>query len=173
MTDKRMNMKKLLFVIVLLAGVIKSYGQNPLRVGASQLNAGFGLSGYGIPIYVGLDYGASRDFTLGGELSFRSYSDHYSGAIYNHTIMGIAANGNYHFNTVLDMPHDWDFYAGLNLGFYAWTSPSDYPGDHNSGLGLGLQVGGRYYLSKTVGLNLEVGGGTATSGGKFGLTFKL
>ena len=71
------------------------------------------------------------------------------------------------------MPSNWDFYAGLNLGFYAWTSPSDYPGDHTSGVGLGAQIGGRYYFSRTVGLNLELGGGTVTSGGKFGLTFKL
>ena len=166
-------MKKLLFTIVLLAGMISSYGQNPLAVGAAQLNAGLGFSGYGIPVYVGLDFGAARDFTLGGELSFRSYNDSYNGIGYDHTIIGISANGNYHFNTVLDMPNNWDFYAGLNLGFYAWTSPSDYPGDHSSGVGLGAQVGGRYYFSKKVGLNLEVGGGTVTSGGKFGLTFKL
>jgi outer membrane immunogenic protein len=166
-------MKKLLSVFVLLGAMINSYAQNPLTVGASQLNAGLGFSGYGVPVYVGLDYGASRDFTLGGELSFRSYSDHYNGTGYNHTIIGIAANGNYHFNTVLDMPDEWDFYAGLNLGFYAWTSSSDYPGDRNSGLGVGLPVGGRDYLSRTVGINLEVGGGTTTSGGKFGLTFKL
>ena len=166
-------MKKLLFTIALLAGMISSYGQNPLAVGAAQLNAGLGFSGYGLPVYLGLDFGASRDFTLGGELSFRSYSDNYNGFGYNHNIIGISGNGNYHFNTVLDMPSNWDFYAGLNLGFYVWTSPSDYPGNHTSGLGLGAQVGGRYYFSRKVGLNLELGGGSVTSGGKIGLTFKL
>jgi len=166
-------MKKLLFTILLLAGIISSYGQNPLTVGKAQLNAGLGFSGYGIPVYVGLDFGAARDFTLGGELSFRSYNDNYNGTGYNHTIFGISANGNYHFNTVLDMPNKWDFYAGLNLGFYAWTSPSDYPGNHSSGVGLGAQIGGRYYFTQKVGLNLELGGGTVTSGGKIGLTFKL
>jgi len=40
-------------------------------------------------------------------------------------------------------------------------------------LGLGAQVGGRYYISNKVALNLEFGGGNAFSGGKFGLTFKL
>jgi len=166
-------MKKLLFTVVLLAAMISSYGQNPLAVGAAQLNAGVGFSGYGIPVYLGLDFGASRDFTLGGGLSFHYYNDDYNGNGYNHNIIGISANGNYHFNTVLDMPKNWDFYAGLSLGFYAWTSPSDYPGNHSSGIGLGAQIGGRYYFSRTVALNLELGGGTVTSGGKIGLTFKL
>ena len=168
-----MLMKKLLFTIALLVGIIDSYGQNPLTVGKAQLNAGLGFSGYGIPVYVGLDFGAARDFTLGGELSFRSYNDDYNGTEYNHAIFGISANGNYHFNTVLDMPSNWDFYAGLTLGFYSWTSSSDYPGDHNSGLGLGAQIGGRYYFSETFGINLELGGGTVSSGGKFGVTIKL
>lgn len=166
-------MKKLLLTIVLLAGVICSYGQNPLSVGKAQLNAGFGFSGWGVPVYLGLDFGASRDFTLGGELSFRSYRDDYNGVGYGHSIIGVSGNANYHFNTVLNIPSAWDFYGGLNLGFYSWTSSSDYPGNHTSGVSLGAQIGGRYYFSHKVGLNLELGGGNAFSGGKIGLTFKL
>ena len=71
------------------------------------------------------------------------------------------------------MTNQWDFYAGLNLGYYTWSSPSDYPGNRTSGLGLGAQVGGRYYFTPKVGINLEIGGGNAFSGGKIGLTFKL
>jgi outer membrane immunogenic protein len=166
-------MKKLLLTIVLLTGVICSYAQNPLPVGRAQLNAGLGFSDWGVPIYLGLDFGAARDFTVGGELSFRSYRDNFNGVGYGHSIIGLSANGNYHFNTVLDMPSDWDFYAGLNLGFYSWTSSSDYPGNRSSGISLGAQIGGRYYFTQKVGLNLELGGGNAFSGGKIGLTFKL
>ncbi len=82
-------------------------------------------------------------------------------------------NGNYHFNTLLKIPRSWDLYAGLNLGFYVWNSSRDYPGNRASGLGLGAQVGARYFLSNKVGLNLELGGGNAFSGGKFGVTIKL
>lgn len=166
-------MKKLLFTFILLTVMICSYGQNPLAVGRAQLNAGLGFSDWGIPVYVGLDFGVARDFTLGGELSFRSYRDNYNGVGYGHNILGISANGNYHFNTVLNMTSKWDVYAGLNLGFYSWASSSDYPGNHTSGLGLGAQVGGRYYFTKKVGLNLELGGGNAFSSGKIGMTFKL
>jgi hypothetical protein len=35
------------------------------------------------------------------------------------------------------------------------------------------QVGGRYYFTEKVGINLEVEGGNAFSGGKFGLSIKL
>jgi len=40
-------------------------------------------------------------------------------------------------------------------------------------MGRGAQIGGRYYFTQKVGINLELGGGNAFSGGKIGLTFKL
>jgi hypothetical protein len=166
-------MNKTLLTIALLSGIICSYGQNPLTVGKGQLNTGLGLSNWGIPVYLGFDYGLTRDFTFGGEYSFRSYRDNYDGSSYHHTIVGISGSGNYHFNTILNLSSEWDFYAGLNLGIYAWSSLADYHGNHTSGLGAGAQVGGRYYLNQKVGLNLELGGGNAFSGIKFGLTFKL
>jgi len=85
----------------------------------------------------------------------------------------VSANGNYHFNSLLDIPNNWDFYAGLNLGFYIWNSSDDYPGSNTSGLGLGAQVGGRYYFNDKLGVNLEFGGGNAFSGGKVGVSVRL
>jgi len=139
--------------------------QSPLDKGRAQLNAGVGFSGWGVPLYIGMDFGVARDITLGFEGSFRNYNEKYRDDRYKSTILG-----NYHFNRILDIPSDWDFYAGLNIGFYSWASPDDYPGEHNSGLGMGLQVGGRYFINDNFGLNLEVGGGNAFAGGKFGIT---
>jgi len=48
-----------------------------------------------------------------------------------------------------------------------------YPGSHTSGLGIGAQVGGRYYFSDNVGINIEFGGGNAFSGGKVGISILL
>lgn len=166
-------MKKYFLILSLLLFSNLIFAQSPIGKGESQLNAGIGLSSWGVPVYLGLDYGVHPDITVGGELSFRSYRDKYANVNYDHSIIGISGNGNYHFNRVLEIPKKWDFYAGLNLGFYIWSSPNDYQGSHSSGLGLGAQVGGRYFLSDKVGLNLEFGGGNAFSGGKFGLTFKL
>lgn len=165
-------MKKLSIIILLSAiSLFTVKAQNQLSNGRVQLNAGVGFSGWGVPIYVGMDFGVSRDITLGFEGSFRNYRENYSDIKYHSTIFGISGNGNYHFNRVLEIPSNWDFYAGLNLGFYAWTSPNDYPGEGNSGLGLGAQIGGRYFFNDRFGLNLEAGGGNAFSGGKFGITY--
>ena len=166
-------MKKQLLILsfVLFSSLI--YAQSPIAKGESQINAGLGLSSWGVPVYIGFDHGVHPDITVGGELSYRSYSDKYANVSYDHSVIGISGNGNYHFNRVLEIPKNWDFYAGLNLGFYIWNSPSDYHGSHSSELGLGAQVGGRYYFSDKIGLNLEFGGGNAFSGGKIGLTFKL
>lgn len=169
-------MKKLLVLSFLLGIGQLAFGQYALDKGQSQFNGGFGFSSWGVPIYAGFDVGVHRDISVGGELSFRSYYDNYrdpNGNSYHHSIVGLAGNGNYHFNTLLEIPKNWDFYAGLNLGFYFWNSDDDYPGTRSSGLALGGQVGGRYYFSRKFGLNLEVGGANAFSGGKFGVTLKF
>lgn len=167
-------MKKQLVIVTMLVFLGQlTFGQYALPKGKSQLNVGIGFSSWGTPVYLGFDHGVHKDISVGGELSYRGYHDNWDNYRYNHNIIGISGNGNYHFNHALDIPKDWDFYAGLNLGFYIWSSPDAYAGSHSSGLGLGAQIGGRYYLSNKVALNLEFGGGNAFSGGKFGLTFKL
>jgi len=166
-------MKKIFLALALLVAFIAVFAQNPVAVGQTQVNVGVGFSSWGVPVYVGLDYGAGKDVTIGGELSYHAYRENYHDNRYNHSIIGISGNANYHFNHVMNIPRNWDFYAGLNLGYYVWSSPDDYPDSDHSGLGLGAQIGGRYYFSEKTGVNLEFGGGNAFSGGKFGLSFKL
>lgn len=164
-------MKKLILIFGLFFLTTGAMAQSPLVKGGKQFNAGVGLSGWGVPIYLGLDFGVHPDISLGVEVSFRRYKEKWNKTYYYyHNVMGVSGNFNYHFNRILQIPPKWDFYAGLNIGYYIWSSPDYYPGDHVSGLGLGLQVGGRYYLTEKVGLNLEFGGGNAFSGGKFGVS---
>lgn len=166
-------MKKQILTLILILATSFVFAQSNISKGESQINVGVGLSSWGVPVYLGFDYGVHQDITLGAEASFRSYNDNWHDNKYRHSVIGIQGNANYHFNTVLNIPSNWDFYAGLNLGFYSWNSPNDYEGSHTSGLGLGAQIGGRYFFSNKVGINLEFGGGNAFSGGKFGLTIKL
>jgi hypothetical protein len=166
-----MKKQVLTFGFLFIASII--FAQCPIQRGQAQFNAGVGLSSWGIPVYLGLDYGVHKDITVGGELSFRSYKDNIKKNKYKHSIIGISGNGNYHFNTLLNIPTNWDFYAGLNIGFYNWSSPDNYPGSHASGLGLGSQIGGRFYFSEKFGINLEFGGGNTFSEGKFGISIKL
>ncbi|MBW6515723.1 MAG: porin family protein [Candidatus Cloacimonetes bacterium] len=166
-------MKKMLFMVVLLVSCGAIFAQNPVAEGQTQFNAGLGFSNRSVPVYIGLDYGIHKDITLGGELSFISYHERYQQNKYNHSVIGISGNANYHFNHILNIPLDWDFYIGPNLGFYIWNSPDDYPGSRTSGLGFGAQIGGRYYFTDKFGINLEFGGGNVFSGGKFGISLKL
>ncbi len=166
-------MKKLLILICLAGLVTLAMGQSPLQMGQNQINAGVGLSEWGVPVYLGFDHGISRDVSIGAEVSYKNFREDYHEGHYNHKVMGLSGNANYHFNRIAHIPRDWDLYAGLNIGYYIWDSPDDYPGDHKTSVGLGMQLGGRYYFSDTFGVNLEFGGGNAFSGGKFGVTIKL
>lgn len=151
----------------------KEGGLTPLSIGQNQLNAGVGLSSWGIPIYIGIDHCFNKDLTFGAEISYRQYHNHWGNYYYDESLFGIYVNGNYHFNNLLQIPSQWDLYAGLNLGFNMWTGNNKYSNSHSSGIGLGGQIGGRYYFSDKLGLNLEFGGGNAFSGGKFGISVKL
>jgi outer membrane immunogenic protein len=166
-------MKKYFILISLALITVLAFSQNPLYKGSSQLNAGFGLSDAGVPVYVGFDHAISRDVTLGAEFSFRAYNDNWTNNYYNNNIIGISGNANYHFNNLLHISSRWDLYAGANLGFYIWNSPDGSTGNISSRLGLGGQLGVRYYFTNSFGINLEFGGGNAFNGGKLGLSFRL
>ena len=166
-------MRKQILTFIMIAATSAIFAQGPVSKGQSQINVGVGLSSWGVPVYLGFDYGVHPDVTLGAELSYRGYNEYYDKHDYHHSVTGISGNANYHFNTVLNIPSPWDFYAGLNLGFYNYNKDYEYKGHRNSGLGLGAQIGARYYFSNKFGVNLEFGGGNEFSGGKIGVTIKL
>ena len=170
-------MKKLKLVILftLLASTF-SLAQGTLGKGGKQLNAGLGFSDYGVPIYVGVDFGVHESVTIGPRLSFRNYGYTRSGYKYNQNLTVLSFNGNYHFNKLINLPSEWDLYAGLTLGYYFWSyvksSSGVYYEGNSSQIGLEAQIGGRYFFSDNFGLNLEFGGGSE-AGGRFGITYKF
>jgi hypothetical protein len=171
------HMKKIIlvfFVIILSFSLTKAQGT--LGNGGRQFNAGLGFSDYGVPIYAGADFGIHESVTIGPKISFRNYVYHKSSYEYRQSLMVLSFNGNYHFNQLLTLPSEWDFYAGLSLGYYFWsdvrTSSTVYYSGKSSMFGVDLQVGGRYFFSDNFGVNLEFGGGTATGGG-VGITYKF
>lgn len=175
-------MKKFLFLAGLFMAVATASAQADLGKGNLQLNAGTGISGWGIPVYVGLDYGVTDEITVGGELSYRYDTSHFGGRIskitYRHHTFGIFTNGNYHFNRLLRLPRQLDLYAGASLGFFFGSVTSSegdikYTGDDYSGFSLAAQTGARYFFTDNFGVNLELSGGLLTSGAKAGITFKF
>lgn len=168
-------MKKILFLAGLFMAVATASAQSGnLDQGRLQLNAGVGVSGWGIPVYVGLDYGVTNDISVGGEFTFRSYSH---SSYYTHNIIGFFGNGNYHFNNLFNLPRPLDLYAGLSLGVYTSTVTAkegrEYYGDSYSGFSLIGQTGARYFFTDNFGVNLELSGGVLTSGLKAGITYKF
>ena len=79
-------MKKLLILAFLTIATTVTFAQGNLEPGRNQLNAGFGLSGWGLPVYVGFDHGFKENITVGGELSFRSYNEKVSGTRYRSSL---------------------------------------------------------------------------------------
>jgi len=163
-------MKKISILSIFLFTSSLLLAQSPLGKGGRQFNAGLGFSSFGVPIYAGVDFGIHDDITIGPQISYRKYSDRIIGIDYNLNLIIIGLTGNYHFDRILDIPSEWNVYAGLSLNYYSWSTPSNYPGNRSSDLNIDLQIGGRYFWSENWAANLELGGGTS-SGGKIGITY--
>lgn len=170
-------MKKLLLFGALVAASF-AFGQR-VQKGEAQLNAGLGLgnSWGGLPIYVGADYGIHDDITIGVQGSFASKSETYLTNNFNLNWFSIGANGNYHFNRLLNIPNNWDLYAGATLVYNKVSlkdNNSSFPGyGEASSFGLAGQVGARYYFTNNLAINAEFGGGDFASGGKVGISYKF
>lgn len=150
-------MKKHFTLIALITLSLEVLAQNPIPSGTKFLNVGVGFSNHGVPINAGMDFGIGHNLSLGFDVTHRFD--------YKFENWGVAGTFNYHFNQVLNIPSNWDFYAGLNVGAAF--------GNGNSDVDLGAQIGGRYFFNNNTGINLQLGGGNNFSGTRVGLTFKL
>jgi len=151
----------------------------------SHLNVGLGLSRWGIPLHFSYDFPVASDINLAPWTSIQSYNERvkYNSNELNwsHTIIGLGVSGQYYFDSLLELPEQFDVYGGLGLGFYIWNTKYkgndfnnvDYTGSASGGLGGFLFVGGRYYMNDKVALNLELKGGNLLSVGQFGVSFRL
>ncbi len=153
-----MNMR---ILFVLLGFVFMSsfcHAQSPLYAGEKQANFGLGIDdGGGTPLYAGVDFNIANNLTLGPVAAVSS--DFFSGT----------GNLNYHFDELFVLPSEWNVYAGVNAGFIV-SLDDDFDGD---GFGIGAQLGGRYFFSDRLAVNLEGGGGNQLAGGKLGVTLKF
>ena len=176
-------MKYNFLTIIFLSVSAVLFGQ---RNTESYFNAGIGISNWGIPLYASFEKPVASDINLGGGASFQTVSrsvSYSSGrTTWRHTAVGLEAIGLYYADRVLALPSDFDVYGGLGLGFFFWdTSFKDgpngfnesYDGPASSGLGLRGFVGARYHMNSNLALNLELGGGSVISGGRFGLSWRL
>ncbi|MGV4438983.1 outer membrane beta-barrel protein [Ornithobacterium rhinotracheale] len=164
-------MKKLLFSALVAFGISQVSAQQ----GETLINAGVGFDSWsGVPVYVGAEHFVTNDITVGGQLGYGSASNYgYQSSKEKADIFSVGAVGNYYFDTLLNLPSEWDVYAGLNLTYYSASVKINNEKFNNSNTNFGAQIGTRYYFSTNWAANLQFGGGSEVSGGKIGVTYKF
>lgn len=147
----------------------------------NMLNAGIGLAAYtagGLPIGVSFEKGITDQISVGGFVDFARYGYNAGGYKWNYTFIYAGARASYHLGELLNVGNaKFDPYAGASLGFRSASYhdnsgyTADYVSPYNSGLFLGIHVGGRYLFSEKFGAFGEVGYGVSAL--KLGLTAKF
>jgi len=154
-------MKKIIFLLTLFVSIGM---QSQAQSNENHFNAGLGLNGWGVPIYASYDWAFRGDFNLGVGASLspnvNGGNDGPSGMA-----LGAGAFTQWYADALLDIPSDFDFYAGGGVFYYTYDKGGD--------LDLRIFLGGRYYVNRQMAINLELGGGSALSGGKIGLSWRL
>ncbi len=144
------------FVLLVMSLCTDVLAQSALKKGHLQFNGGTDqIFAYNYSA----DYAFHNDLTLGFEFISRKSKVVISlfevADVQQFVVRGKVLNLNYHMNTIWDMTDNWDIYIGPNYGYYEvvkgydmWTFP------HSK---LGGQLGMRYFVFRSLGLNVELG----------------
>jgi len=139
-------MKKIIVVFVLFFGINNLFAQ-----AKSQLN--FGL------------IGVSYEIPLATDVSIAPFA----GINPNFNWLSAGVKANYYFDTLLELPSEWDVYAGVNTGYaFAIKNNSDV-----NCFDIGLHVGGRWFWCDRWGVFLELGSGIVGATSGLGITMKM
>ena len=103
-------MKKMLLLLGSVLAISTASAQ-AFRKGDVQLNGGLGFSDISTMIYGGVDFGISKQVSLGGELFYRGTS---KGDI-EYSNIGVLFTSNLHFAQSIRVPSNLDLYGGLSL----------------------------------------------------------
>lgn len=156
--------------------------------GLRQINFGFELDGYGLPVYAGMDFGVGEMITIGPRLVYETKADTYTlnGNKYStrNSVFIPSFRGDYHFSGHIEgLPKELDFYGGLSLGVVTYRGTSKYTNrngdvftqDTNTyqDARLWIQLGTRYYFSQNWGVQLEFATLSNNGNGSIGLTYKF
>ncbi len=142
-------MKKItiLFAILFALSMSKVNAQGYDGKGSLMLGPTIGLS-WGAAFGVTGDYGINKNWSIGGDLMYTSYSSIGS----DYTLIGILAAASYHFDFLSD---GWDPYLKGGLGYMNWSVKGI--GVAPSAFGLALQGGIRYYIKDNLALRASLG----------------
>jgi len=172
------NIKFSIIFFVIIFPVINSA---QFEVGKHHLGPSLGLSFLGTVPQIGFnhEYGINlKDFGdvgFGGIVRYWSFNDSFVGGEWGYKDFLLGAH--YHFKLSNEKI---DLWAGLVLAFdagyvkYKGDNPGVYPSPSHGGLWLGLQGGGRYWVSSTFAVSGRLGFGTLKYGSlEIGCDWKL
>jgi hypothetical protein len=134
------------FMFICFAATVFSQARKELNFGLIGVN-------YEIPVHedVTIAPGASTNFDLNW--------------------LTLSVKANYYFDNLFELTDEaWDVYGGAGAGYSIYNGN----GNDDSGVDIGLHVGGRWFWNDTWGIYLELGGGSVQGAtGGLGLTMKL
>jgi outer membrane immunogenic protein len=145
--------------------VVKAQG---FKEGGVDLNLGLGVtSGNGfVPVYFGGNYMIKDFLSAGAEFQLRidhgNYAYYGNDNRYGSTGFAFITRADYHFNSLLKLPEEFDVYAGIDLGYAIYGDykhkDDPYTWSHGNYFLGGPHAGGRWMFSDKLGLNAEFGG---------------
>lgn len=147
-----------------------------------QSTLGLGVSNYGAPQFLALDYGLFRDISLGLE-----FNNRYSNETFlKYRILGAHFTANYHLNHLLKIYDEhWDLYLGGHYNYWLVTENVKKIEPDSANMGFGGQIGMRYFFNRHFAVNTELTAGkvstdhllrnesTIVGSFKLGLTYKF
>ncbi len=124
--------------------IVEAQEYSPIELGKTQLNLVMFNSLEGTGVFGGVDWMVEKNLTVGFGIGvIEALADDY--------LFGFNLRTDYHFNRILLINNKWDLYAGGRADFYYSQQYSD------SDIQFRLDIGGRRYFGKHLGINFEYG----------------
>jgi hypothetical protein len=173
-------MKRHLFTgFLCLALMSQMYGQD------KHNHVNFGLYGtnWGVGVMASANFSIVENITVGPLVSLAFDVDPvgFSGYRYTHTIFGIGGKVDYYLNDVINLPSEFDVYAGGNAGYFLVATSSNFDSDQHhlyrssrsNNVFVQAEAGGRYYFKDNLAVFAEVSVGWPSNGARAGLSIRL
>ncbi len=162
-------MKRIVLTALILAMAASCASAQGWQKGKTYIGPTLGLVYKGFGIGGAVDHALDKNWGIGGEIAYTTFSDKYSYAFYNYewkyTFVGVLACGSYHF--IVKSNRKIDPYIKGGLGYFNWSADYTdnygnqyrnlYDAGYSSGLGVALVGGIKYFFSPGTAGRFQVG----------------
>lgn len=141
-------------VIIILCAIISFQLSAQYSVKKTfQTTLGVGITNYGPPMFLALDYGIIRDLSFGLEFNNRFSNETF----FKYRIIGANAHLNYHPNHLFKIYDEhWDVYLGPHYSYWTVSRSSKNIELDSVTMGMGGQIGMNYFFNRHFAFNAEI-----------------